>query len=376
MNSRKRFEYVMTHRQPDRVAIDMGGTCLTGMRPQCADRLREVLGFPALSDARGIDENIMKWAGADFRAVGDICDLPPFSRQISETERVSCWGFGKRLCSGEWQTVVHPLRDASRDDLKSYPWPEPRIDEKQLLQWEKQAKSLKRRNEHVVVANHPVFGILELGCWLCGYDDFLAKMAFDPDFVKDFFEIVLKIQIKVGETYYTALRPYVDLTTSGDDFGMQQSPLISPEMFAGLVAPYFSERIRQAKKHAHCYYWHHSCGSIFKLLRQIIGCGVDIINPVQTSAAQMEPRLLKKTFGDAVVFWGAMDVQQFLPRASACETAAHARALVDILGRDGGYVMAPAHQIQDDVPAENIIAWIEAVRDYKFRAKAYDENSP
>ena len=99
-----------------------------------------------------------------------------------------------------------------------------------------------------------------------------------------------------------------------------------------------------------------------RLLDQIIGCGVDILNPIQTSAAEMDPAELKRRFGDRIVFWGAMDVQQFLPRATPNEVAAHTRALVRVLGKDGGYVMAPAHELQDDIPAENIAAWVEAVR--------------
>ena len=197
---------------------------------------------------------------------------------------------------------------------------------------------------------------------MCGYDDFLLKLAADTDFVHLFFEKCLETQLAVIEQYYSVLGPYIDLTTSGDDFGSQNGPLLSPAMFESFVAPYFSERIRRTKDIARCYYWHHTCGSVSRLLDMIIECGVDIINPVQTSAADMDPRMLKHRFGDRIVFWGGVDVQQFLPRAACGEVAAHINDLMNVLGRDGGYVMAPAHEIQDDVPAENIAAWIETVK--------------
>jgi len=176
---------------------------------------------------------------------------------------------------------------------------------------------------------------------------------------------VLEIQLRVIEQYYCALGPYLDLAVSGDDFGTQNGPMISPEMFTELVAPYFTARIKRTKEISNCYYWHHSCGSVFKLLEPILACGVDILNPIQTSAIGMEPARLKKYFGDRLVFWGGVDVQQFLPHVSPDEIAPVIHDLIDTLGKDGGYVMAAAHEMQDDTPPENIIAWMDAVRSHK-----------
>jgi uroporphyrinogen decarboxylase len=263
---------------------------------------------------------------------------------------------------GEYQITHHPLRGAGAEDLDRYPWPEPRIAEALLARWQEQARKLAAAGEYVVVAEHPVFGILELGCWMCGYDDFLMRLAADPDFVRRFFDRVYAIQLAVIEPYYAALGPYIDLTTSGDDFGMQRGPLLSPRAFERFIAPYFSERIKRTKEIAGCYFWHHSCGSVYDLLDQIIGCGVDILNPVQTSAAKMDPAGLKARFGERIVFWGGVDVQQFLPRATPEQVSEEVRSLAQVLGANGGYVMAPAHEIQEDVPVENIVAWVEAVR--------------
>ena len=373
MNSRERFALVMSHTTPDRTPIDIGGTSLTGMRPQCQENLRQLLGFSRVPEAlhHGIDEKILEWAGTDFRSVGAIVDLPgPHTRRISDQAYIDCWGIRRDFNHGEWQITHSPLAGASLDDLKSYPWPAGRVDEKQLGGWENQAKSLCQHSPYVVVGEHPVYGILELGCWMCGYNEFLLKLAADIDFVNYFFDKILEIQLAVIDQYYAVLGPYISLTTSGDDFGSQNGPLLSPAMFAQLVAPYFTERIKRTKEIAQCYYWHHTCGSVVRLLDQIIDCGVDILNPIQTSAAGMDPGFLKARYGQQLVFWGAVDIQQFLPQATRPEIETHITELLDVLGKDGGYVMAPSHEIQEDVSAENIAAWIETFHHYSRSLRA------
>ncbi|HUW83862.1 MAG TPA: uroporphyrinogen decarboxylase family protein [Phycisphaerae bacterium] len=365
MDSRQRFQQTMRHQSPDRPPIDIGATTLTSMSSGCQAALRELLGFVGeiVPTNSGLDERILQWAGTDFRAVGQIVDLPSrHTRRLSPTKHVDCWGVQREVV-GQYSEITRcPLAGASVDDLDAFDWPEPRIDERLLEQWQDQARRLKEQGTYVVIAEHPVYGILELGCWMCGYEDFLVRTAGEPDFVRAFFDKVFAIQMQVIEQYYTALGPYIDLTTSGDDFGAQTGPLISPDAFQSLIAPYFAARIARTKQLADCWFWHHSCGSIFDLLDQILDCGVDILNPVQTSAARMDPGALKSRFGDRVVFWGGLDVQQFLRTAAPEQVRRHVAELIDVLGRDGGYVIAAGHNMQDDVPPANIVAWVETVR--------------
>jgi len=364
MHSRQRFELTLQHLQPDRPPIDIGGTSLTGMRPVCQQRLRDLLGFSGkpIPANNAMDERLLRWAGTDFRSVGAIIDLPNPAIDALDDPELDCWGIRRQRVDGESQITRYPLKGATLADLSAYPWPQPHLDETQLLRWQAEAKALRQQDEFVVIAEHPVYGILELGCWMCGYDDFLMRMLVDKDFVRAFFDKVFSIQMQIIEQYYPALAPYIDLTTSGDDFGMQTGPLISPRTFQELVAPYFTERIQRTKELGQCHYWHHSCGSVFALLDQLIACGVELLNPIQTSAAHMDPQGLKDSFGKRLVFWGGVDVQQFLPRATPEQVRQRVQELVHILGRQGGYVIAPAHEMQADIPPENIAAWVESMR--------------
>ena len=166
MNNRERFECAMRHRNPDRVPIDIGGTSLTGMRPHCQKSLCHLLGFSGnvAENDDGIDERILQWAGTDFRSVGAIADLPSKHTQIlSPQAYIDCWGIRRDVVDGEWQITQSPLRGATFDDLKSFQWPETHIDETLLAKWENRAKALRHQNHYVVIAEHPVYGILELG---------------------------------------------------------------------------------------------------------------------------------------------------------------------------------------------------------------------
>ena len=241
----------------------------------------------------------------------------PLAQKKSTGEYTDCWGVTRVFTGLYWDIKNPPLKNASIDDLNNYPWPEAeQIDLKQIESYRKQAKKLYQETEYVVCAEHPVFGVLELGCWMCGFDDFLLKMALEPDFVKCFFDKVLDYQKKVIEIYYGAVGDYIHFTTSGDDFGTQTGPFMSPAMFAELVKPYYEERIHFTKQFTKAYYFHHTCGSVYTLIPHLIEAGVDILNPIQPGARNMEPEKLKQAYGNQLTFWGGIDTQHVLPEGT------------------------------------------------------------
>ena len=199
---------------------------------------------------------------------------------------------------------------------------------------------------------------------MCGFDDFLLKMAMDPEFVIAFFDKILAYQKKVIEIYYGAIGEYIHFTTSGDDFGTQTGPFISPAMFDELIKPYYAQRISYTKKFTKAYYFHHTCGSVYSLIPSLIEAGVDILNPIQPNAKDMEPSKLKKDFGSSITFWGGIDTQYLLPNGTTEDVKKEVFNVLNKISHNGGYVLSPAHNIQIDVPAENIIALFEAGKEY------------
>jgi len=373
MNYRERFEATLEHKPVDRVPFDLAGTSLTGMEhKESIDKLREYLGFTRPYDGwyEKFDERILKYLDIDIRRVGDILEPEsPLSGWIDENTFVDCWGI-KRVFTGlYWDIQDPPLKGADLDDLKRYPWPDPnQIDMKRIEAYREQAKRLYLETDYVVCAEHPVYGVLELGCWMCGFDDFLLKMALEPSFVRYFFDKVLEYQKKVIEIYYGALGEYIHFTTSGDDFGTQTGPFMSPKMFADLVKPYYKERIAYTKKFTKARYFHHTCGSVYSLIPHLIDAGVDILNPIQPGARDMEPEMLKKAYGNQLTFWGGIDTQHILPYGTKEDVKGEVWRILDAMGAErGGYVLAPAHNIQPDVPSENIIALFEAGKEYFLR---------
>ena len=158
--------------------------------------------------SRGIDERLLEWIGSDFRSVGAIVGLPsPHTQVISPTARVDCWGIRRELIGGDWQITHHPLR--TRQCMTWWPSLAGAAHRRRpAATWEAQAQHLSVDGRTVIVGEHPVYGILELGCWMCGYDDFLMRLAADPISCVRFFDSVFAIQMRVIERYYAVLGPY------------------------------------------------------------------------------------------------------------------------------------------------------------------------
>ncbi len=358
---RERFARALAHQAVDRPPMDLGSTDMTEIDggPRM---LAPLLGLDAGMPTADLDEAVLQALDTDIRGVGHV--LTPandLARRLSDTEIVDAWGITSRWNGHHYEMVGRPLAGATIDDLERYPWPDPeRLDPAELDRIEARARYLYEETPYVVCARHPTYGIMELGCWMCGFDDFLYRMAAEPEFVHRFFEIILRYQKRVNELYYGRIGRYIHFTTSGDDFGTQTAPFLSTRMFRELVFPYFSERIRQIKTFTDAAFFHHTCGSVYDLIPALIEAGVEILNPIQPRVKDMEPARLKQEFGDRLVFYGGVDTQILLPQGTPAEVYEATRALIGILGQEGGYILSAAHTIQNDVPAQNVIAMYRA----------------
>jgi uroporphyrinogen decarboxylase len=358
MSYRERFTRTLAHQDVDRPPMDLDGTDMTGIDGG-PGRLAPLLGVRIdVKDPEETREAVRQALDIDIRDVGGILEPSgSLARRVSDTEMIDAWGITYRHNGHHFEAVGRPLAGAGIDDLARYPWPDPdKLDPAAMRRLAGTARHYFEETPYVVCARHPYFGVLELGCWMCGFDDFLYRMAGEPEFVDRFFQIILNYQHRVDEIYYAAVGPYIHFTTSGDDFGSQNGPLISPSMFRSLIHPFLSKRISHIRQFTDAAFFHHSCGAIRPLIPALIDAGVDILNPLQPQAAGMEPEGLKRDFGRSLTFYGGMDTQRILPQGTPEEVAAETRRVIGALGGGGGYILSAAHHLQSDVPAGNVIA--------------------
>lgn len=368
MTRREAFRAALRHETPDRILLDLGGCPLSGLSPETAHALFQYFGYTGSSEDNY--ERLFQELDIDTRGVGDIF-RPEKSvyRRLSDTEYIDEWGMRKRFTGLYWDIVEPPLAHAELEDLENYPWPDPdSIPQEKIDAAVRRAKFLHEETDYAVCASHPVFGVFELGCWMFGFEEFLIRMAIDEPLIHRFFEIILAYQKRVIQRYYPPLAPYIDYTSSGDDFATQTDLFISPEMFQNLVAPYFKERIDYTRQFTDASYLHHSCGNVSRLIPQLIDCGVNILNPIQPTGAPMNPARLKADFGSSIVFHGGLDTQAVLPNGTEESVSQAVHDLLDIMQPGGGYIFAAVHNLQCDVPVENIVAMFRAARSWKPKA--------
>jgi uroporphyrinogen decarboxylase len=373
MGRRENFIKTMNHQKPDRLILDLGGNPLSGMEGCSMERLLDYFGFspqtpfnqPLFGRVRRIDPRILEELDIDTRSVGAILTPLDSSHEIlNGTEYIDEWGIRRKFTGMYWDIVENPLRGSTLKDLDHYRWPVAEsIESGQISQMAQEARKIYTETDFVLCAEHPVYGIFELGCWLCGFDDFLMKMALEPHYVEKLFDIILSYQKKVIEIYYGALGEYIHYTSSGDDFATQNNLFMSPDLFAELIKPYLKERIRFTKKYTQAAYLHHSCGSVYSIIDDLIDCGVDILNPIQPLARSMHPLAIKECFGERIVFHGGIDTQSILPYGTTESIQSAVRDTIRIMNDSGGYIFAAAHNIQEDVPPENLVCMFRTARE-------------
>lgn len=358
----ERFAATMEHRSVDRCPIDLGGTPQAGVDGENGvANIAAALGFhgPAPAEYDRFDLRVLEELDVDFRRTGTMVGFnTKWNQQISDTEFIDCYGIRYKFSGMYWEIVGGALWGADIDAVAAYEFP--RIDQVLpgiLDNLEQHAKHLYETNTHVVAAEHPVLGVLELACWLCGYDHIMTMMALEPDYIHLLFQKILDFQKSVIAPYYARVGKYIDLTTSGDDFGTQKGLFMSPAMFREFVKPYFRERIDYTAQFTDAVYMHHTCGSVFDIIPDLAEIGVKILNPIQPNAEGMQPERLKDAYGDIMVFHGGLDTQQVLPTNAPSVIDSAVDDLIQAMSpkRTGGYIFAGAHCIQPDVTPEAVI---------------------
>ncbi len=195
-------------------------------------------------------------------------------------------------------------------------------------------------------------------------EQFLVDLLVDTKFAVALLDRVADLQFRRHRKFLEEVGPYVDVVIIGDDMGVQKGPIIRPELYRQLIKPLHRRYIQLIKERTPAKVFMHACGSIVDLVEDYIDIGVDVLNPMQVSAAGMAPDHLKERFEGRMAFWGGIDTQRLLPHGTPDQVRQGVRTMLDVMGLDGGYVLGAVHNVQDDVPPENVWAMLDEAAGY------------
>ena len=377
MNSRERLIATINHREPDRVPFDLGATFTSGIHVAAYQRLCERLGLPPQDTAfHCLDEQIVLVDEA-LRVRLKIDTEPvlpgaPSGEDGSIEDRGDClyfkneWQMGLKMPKPDgfyYDVFEHPLADASIDDLSHFDWPDAR-DAGRFSDLELKVQRAAATGRGVIM-NNVAAGLLELSGWLLGYERLFSSMLLEPDFIEALFDKIMAFKLAYWGIVLESVGDQIDVVLESDDLGEQRQPLISPRLYRKMLKPRHKELFDYIHANTNAKLFLHSCGMIYPLIPDLIEIGVDILNPVQVNVPNMDSAKLKAEFGREMVFWGgALDPQGIFSSATPQQVRDETRRNIENLAPGGGFVFAAVHNIQPDVPVENIMAMWDALQEY------------
>ncbi|MHB0856871.1 MAG: uroporphyrinogen decarboxylase family protein [Anaerolineae bacterium] len=373
MTSRERVRCALSHRTPDRTPLDIGGSNLTSMVDSAYETLKAYLGITSETTYLGrrarlvrVDEAVASALGTDLRPVVlGAPDRAPdvFAADGSVTDE---WQVVWRSAGGHYNPVGSPLACATTADLQRFAWPDPH-DPGRTRDLGQQARALHENTDKAVVLALPV-AVVHLSQYLRGYDQYLIDLLTDEAFAQAMMERIMAFYLALVSDALEAAGPYVDVVAFADDVAFQDRPMVRMDTYRRLIKPHHAGIVKLIKSRTKAAVMYHCCGAVAPLIPDLIEIGVDALNPVQVSAEGMaDTAALKRAFGADITFWGGIDTQHVLPHGSAQEVREEVRRRLEDLAVQGGYVAAAVHDIQTDVPPENVVAMAETVREFAGR---------
>jgi uroporphyrinogen decarboxylase len=414
MTSREYVLAAINHRETDKVPVDLGSTPSSGISAIAYARLLDHIGlsservkiYDVVQQLAQPDEVVLNHFAVDvvdlgrtfnsepsdwyniimadgtpayypnwFRPIrGDdgswlarhkdgtiIARMPPGSAFFDQTffpfesEWPSDWsGLDNAMGKVLWSALVHsPWDNAGKPDF----W-------KRLRENALRLRSESDRAIMVVVGCN----LFEWGTFLRRIDNFLMDLLLEPEKVESLLDALLERHLATLEKVCETVGDIADIVRFGDDLGTDQGPFMNPEIYRKLFKPRHKIMCDYVKSHSSMRTFLHSCGSIDAVIPDLIEAGFEIINPVQTSARNMEPEHLKREYGKDITFWGGgIETRNILNHGTPQMVRAQALERLEIFSRGGGYVFNTVHNILPDVPPENIVAFFNAVAEFNNR---------
>jgi uroporphyrinogen decarboxylase len=371
LTSRERVLMALEHREPDRVPIDLGGN-QTGIHKVAYQNLLRHLGrqeeitiMDLVQQLALPSEPMLERLHVDTRYVW-AQGAASFKGGVVERQRDGwLWHDFTDEFGITWSMpddsplyfdISHsPLAGLSLEEIQRYPFP--RGDDPTRFEGLRdRILRLKRETPYAVVSG--ISGVVYEICWyLRGLENLFADMIERPEILEAIIDRTLQFWLDWFRLFLDEVADVVDLIMIGDDLAGQAGPLFSPRIYRQIIKPRQKRLVQFIKSRTRAKLWYHSCGSIVEYIPDLLDNGIDILNPVQISAKGMDPALLKAQYGQRLAFWGGgVDSQHVLPRGTPEEVRENVRQNLNAFKAGGGYVFNGVHNIQADVPPENVLA--------------------
>ena len=396
MTSRERVLTTIAHKEPDRVPIDFGGMRSTGIMAIAYNKLKAHLGitggetrvYDTMQQLALPEPEILERFRVDVIDLNNTLGRFPeewkdWTLPDSSPAKVPV-GFNPVRRNGElvlldsrgraiqhmpdgclyFEPCHNPLADANTfDDVDRLLDMKP-VKPEDVKQTRERAKWLYENTDYAIMFG---FGgnILEGGQNAFGWERFMTEVALNAELVEYALDKMVEVYMEDLRIYLDAIGEYIQLIQMGDDLGTQNATMLSPELYRRVVKPRHAKQYHFIRERSKVHVFLHACGSCYDIMGDLVDEGVEVLNPVQTSAAKMDPVRLKKEFGDKLTFWGGgCDTQHVLPNATPEEIERHVKERIEIFAPGGGYVFNQIHNVQANVPPENVVATFEA--GYKY----------
>jgi uroporphyrinogen decarboxylase len=381
LTSRERLLKALNHEEPDRIPIDLGGN-QTGIHKIAYKAVLDHLGIKddveimdavqglarpceALLERFHVDTRYIAAKGPDSFKGGIVQNHRKGRLWHDLTDEFGVvWSMPDDYPL--YMDISHnPLADATIEDIAEYPFPKG-DDPSRFTRLREQAMTLRKETPYAVVSG--ISGVVYEICWyMRGLDRWFMDMLSQPEFCEALLDQTLKFWMDWFRLFLDEVGDLVDVIMIGDDLAGQTGPLFRPDLYRRVVKPRHKQLVQYIRSRTGAKIWYRTCGACTVYLPDLLDNGINIINPVQIGARNMSAQDLKSKFGKQLAFWGgAIDAQHVLPSASPEVVREHVRQNLEIWKPGGGYVFNNVHNIQADIPPENIVALYEAAYDYGF----------
>lgn len=378
MDSRQRVITAINHKEPDRIPFDLGGTYVTGINMKAYIALRTHLGLPqfkpALMDINQqiawVDDDVVGKLGVDVKNIS-VHFPTNYHPILLDDEKYTYYydefklGWRMPKVDGFYFDIFdHPIKgNISETDIDSFLWPDP-IDLARFVGLREGIQRIQAEPKAVTVGFFHA-GMMELFAFMRGFSDYFTDFVGNPKLAGKIMDKVLVMQLAYWEKVSDIAGDLIDVALVHDDFAGQNQMLISPKTYRQLCKPRHKQLCDLIHARTNAKVFLHSCGAIRPVIPDLIEIGVDILNPVQVSATGMDSGELKREYGKDLVFWGGgVDTQNILWSGTPRQVKNDVKRRIIDLMPGGGFVFAAVHNIQQNVPPENIIAMWETLQEF------------